>query len=372
MLVHCLVAIMPLWNVEHRVFVYDSFVRSGESVTEVQRLFRRRFNVPRHGDIPSRNTILRWVNALRSGGSLMKRQPPGPRRTVRTPENVERVRQAVLTSPRRSVCRHSAALRISNSSVRRILHRDLGFHPYKMSVVHKLTEGDYPQRAAFAEAMLQILEDEPNAILIMSDEAHFHLNGVVNRQNFRYWACENPRTLHELPLHSPKVTVWCGVGKFGIVGPYFFEENGNTVTVTADRYVNMVKTFLKTELRRRRINLPDVYFQQDGATAHTARVSMAAVRQMFPNRVISRFGDLHWPPRSPDLSMCDFFLWGYLKSLVYETKPRTLAELRQAIEQNIAQIDRQLLERVEANFRERLHICQRENGHHLNDIIFRT
>lgn len=83
----------------------------------------------------------------------------------------------------------------------------------------------------------------------MSDEAHFHLNSVVNRQNFRYRASENPHTLHE--LHSPKVTVWRGVGKFGIVGPYFFEKNGNTVTVTADRYVNMVNNFLKTELRRR-------------------------------------------------------------------------------------------------------------------------
>jgi hypothetical protein len=99
---------------------------------------------------------------------------------------------------------------------------------------------------------------------------------------------------------------------------------------------------------------------------------MAAVRQLFPNRVISRFGDLYWPPRFPDLSMCDFFLVGYLKSLVYETKPRTLAELRQAIEQNIALIDRQLLERVEANSRERLHVYQRENGRHPNDIIFRT
>ena len=124
----------------------------------------------------------------------MKNQSPGPRRTVRTPENVEHVRQAILRSPKRSVCRHSAALQISDSSVLQILHKDLGFHPYKMTVVHQLKEGDYPQRAAFAEAMLEIFKDEANAIMLMSDEAHFHLNGVVNKQNYRYWASENPRT----------------------------------------------------------------------------------------------------------------------------------------------------------------------------------
>jgi hypothetical protein len=37
-----------------------------------------------------------------------------------------------------------------------------------------------------------------------------------------------------------------------------------------------------------------------------ARASMEVVRRMFPQHVISRFGDVSWPPRSPDLSVCDF------------------------------------------------------------------
>ena len=46
------------------------------------------------------------------------------------------------------------------------------------------------------------------------------------------------------------------------------------------------------------------WFQQDGATAHTARVSMAAVGEVFGDRVISCG---LWPPRSPDLTPPDFF-----------------------------------------------------------------
>jgi hypothetical protein len=43
----------------------------------------------------------------------------------------------------------------------------------------------------------------------LSDEAHFHFSGTVNKQNFRYWSHNKPRELHQRPLHSPKVTVWC-------------------------------------------------------------------------------------------------------------------------------------------------------------------
>ena len=79
--------------------------------------------------------------------------------------------------------------------------------------------GDYAQRVDFAVRMQVILEENENAIIIMSDEAHFHLNGTVNKQNLRHWAPENPRNIHERPLHSARVTLWCAVAPFGVIGP---------------------------------------------------------------------------------------------------------------------------------------------------------
>ena len=76
-------------------------------------------------------------------------------------------------------------------------------------------------------------------------------------------------------------------------------------------------------------DLGDVWFQQDGATAHTARISLAVLRQMFPGRLVSLRGDIGWPARSPDLSMCDFFLWGYLKDKVFRHRPHTIEEIKQ-------------------------------------------
>ena len=100
--------------------------------------------------------------------------------------------------------------------------------------------------------------------------------------------------------------------------------------------------------------------------------SMRIVRNMFPEHLISRFGDVLWPSRSPDLSTCDVFLWGYLKSRFYTHKPRTLNDLKEAILQEIRPIDRQLLVCVMDDFKKRLENCIQEDGRHLTDIIFRT
>lgn len=364
---------MEPWTVEHRVFAYDSFVRNNESITAVQREFRRHFNIHRNRGVPSRNTILRWVRALRTRGVLINQRPLGAPRTVRTAENVERVRQALLRSPARSARQHAAELRISDRSVRRILHMELHFHPYKLAIVQQLQPGDYVQRMNFAREMQALIEQNENLILFMSDEAHFHLNGMVNQQNCRYWANENPRQLHVRPLHVPKVTVWCALSQTCIIGPYFFEDgHGIAVTVNSERYVEMITNFFSPELRRRRVPFRRVWFQQDGATAHTARATMNVIRPLFPGRLISRFGDVHWPPRSPDLSICDFFLWGHLKARVYLHRPRTLDDLKEAIRVEVAQVQRPMLERVYANFQERLQQCIVQNGHHMTDVIFHT
>jgi hypothetical protein len=143
----------------------------------------------------------------------------------------------------------------------------------------------------------------------MSDEAHFELSGSVNRQNMRYWSDNNPRRLHGKPLHSERITVWCGTSSVGNTGPYFVEdENGRTATVTSDLYVHMLTDFVFSALRNLGPDPAAVYFQQDGATAHTARQSINLLRTVLQHRIFSRFGDINWPAQSPYLSLCDFGL----------------------------------------------------------------
>jgi hypothetical protein len=53
------------------------------------------------------------------------------------------------------------------------------------------------------------------------------------------------------------------------------------------------------------------------------------------NVVISKGGGIPWPACSPDLSVCDYFLWGYLQCKVYLMKPRDIDELKNAIKEEI-------------------------------------
>ena len=63
--------------------------------------------------------------------------------------------------------------------------------------------------------------------------------------------------------------------------------------------------------------LDDMWFEQDGATSHTAHDTIDLLKSMFDERVISRNGPVNWLLRSCDLTSFNFFLWGYVKSLVY-------------------------------------------------------
>ena len=132
----------------------------------------------------------------------------------------------------------------------------------------------------------------------------------------------------------------------------------------------MLENFLRPKLDD--LDIEHVWFQQDGATAHTARRSLAVLREMFPGHLISLRGDVGWPARLPDLSPCDFFLWGYLKEKVFRHRPRTLEDLKERIREEINAIPLEMTRRVMENFRERLHQCIANNGHHLSDIIFKT
>ncbi|GFV42757.1 hypothetical protein TNCV_841121 [Trichonephila clavipes] len=81
-----------------------------------------------------------------------------------------------------------------------------------------------------------------------------------------------------------------------------------------------------------------------------ARATIDLLKDTFGDRLISRFGPVNWPPRSCDLTPLDYFLWGYVKSLVYADKPQTLDHLEDNIRRVIADIRPQRLEKVIENW----------------------
>ncbi|GFS92033.1 DUF4817 domain-containing protein [Trichonephila clavipes] len=179
---------------------------------------------------------------------------------------------------------------------------------------------------------------------LINDEAHFWLNGCVNKQNCRIWSEANPQVYVETPLHPEKLTVLCALWAGGIIGPYFFKNDEGHY---------------------------ELWFQQDGATCHSACATIDLLKDTFGDRLISLFGPVNWPPRSCDLTPLDYFLWGYVKSLVYADKPQTLDHLEDNIRRVIADIRPQMLEKVIEIWTSRLDYIRASRGSHMPEIIFK-
>ena len=129
---------MERWSVQQRIFCVEQFVLS-KSTVSVQREFRRKFgDDQQRGAAPSRKIIGQWVRQWCETGSVQVKARTR-RNTIRSPENIQRVRIGLERRPRRSVRRHPQLLNLSDRSMRRILHHDLHFHPYKLQIVQELT-----------------------------------------------------------------------------------------------------------------------------------------------------------------------------------------------------------------------------------------
>ncbi|GFV27252.1 uncharacterized protein TNCV_3459471 [Trichonephila clavipes] len=132
----------------------------------------------------------------------------------------------------------------------------------------------------------------------------------------------------------------------------------------------MITNFFIPELNNH--DVQELWFQQDGATCHTARATIDLLKDTFGDRLISRFGPVNWPPRSCDLTPLDYFLWGYVKSLVYADKPQTLDHLEDNIRRVIADIRPQMLEKVFENWTSRLDYIRASRGSPMPEIIFKN
>ncbi|GFU55648.1 transposable element Tc3 transposase [Trichonephila clavipes] len=203
--------------------------------------------------------------------------------------------------------------------------------------------------------------------ILFSDEAHFWLNGYLNKQNCRIWSEANPQVYVEKHCYIQKSRLFGAL--YGLVESFFKNDEGHNVTVNGDRYRAMITNFFIPEL-----NNPDVqelWFQQDGATCHTARATIDLLKDTFGDRLISRFGPVNWPPRSCDLTPLDYFLWGYVKSLVCADKPQTLDHLEDNIRRVIADIRPQMLEKVIENWTSRLDYIRASRGSPTPEILFK-
>ena len=118
-------------------------------------------------------------------------------------------------------------------------------------------------------------------------------------------------------------------------------------------------------------NLPEnhnLVYMHDGATAHTANSVKDFLYATFgEDNVISRNCKNSWPSRSPNINPCDFFLWGYLKHRVFSRKPTSLQQIKDFVNEEVANIPAEVLSRTNDSLFDRLLLLKTEAVHHIEN-----
>jgi hypothetical protein len=141
-----------------------------------------------------------------------------------------------------------------------------------------------------------------------SDEATFHVFGIVNRYNCYIWGSENLHDINEHGQDSLKV-VWCALMKNEPISSFF----GENPVVTNDTFLAMGCLSVGT------------VFHLDGAPNHFSHHVHAFLDRELPVHWIGRGGSFPWL-QSQDLTPMDFFFWEFVKDTVYCEKMQNMNE----------------------------------------------
>ncbi|KAE8747084.1 hypothetical protein FOCC_FOCC006222 [Frankliniella occidentalis] len=315
-------------------------------------LYRERYPPRRH---PAPATFRRVARRLAIDG-VFHRPPVMPRpRNAQAEDVLEHFRENPHTSQRRA----ADALGMSKTTIQRIL-ADEKFHPFKLVLNQGLRVGDPPRRMEYSQWLVDRPEPEAFAGRVLwSDECIFDNKANVNRHNMHYWSDVNPHWMRTVDFQDQwSINCWGGVLGEQVIGPHFFDGRLNGAGYLAFLQNDLPDLLAEVPLALRR----DHWFQQDGAPPHWLLAVRAHLNQVYPQRWIGRDGPVAWPARSPDLTPPDFFLWGHVKNVVYETKPDTEEELRDRIEAAFRAVTPATLVRVQRQAVLRARHCIDVNG----------
>ena len=136
-------------------------------------------------------------------------------------------------------------------------------------------------------------------------------------------------------------------------------------------YLNLLHERITQDLHQIHGNrMNRLWWIQDGAPCHRTIAVRYLLTAVFNNSIIALNHAIGWPPRSPDLTQCDFFLWGHLNSKAYSTPPANTEDLKERIsyEVNLLKENPDLVKRVMTVMKTRIELCRARNGGHLEGV----
>ena len=195
--------------IQQRLGIIKNYYPNSESVVATLRALTSIFG---RNNRPTGQAVRAIVDKFETKFTLLDVPVPKRRCIARSEEIIAAVSASIQNEPNQSIPRRSQELGIAQTTLWRIMQKDLGRHAFKIKLTQEKKPLDHLKRRNFPNWALAKLEEneEFHRKIISSDEAHFWLNGFVNKQNMRYWSSINSNLLLETSLHPQKVTVWCG------------------------------------------------------------------------------------------------------------------------------------------------------------------
>lgn len=307
-----------------------------------------------------RQTVHRTIARYKQLGTYMDRPGKGRPRTVLTQQLKDTVKKKVKRNPKRSIRKMAKQLKISKTSMSRMVHEGLKGYPYKMRKRHGLTDVHKEKRLKRCKLLLKRAVRGDHLMTLYSDEKVFTLEETYNPQNTRIIA----RTAKEADdmgrsisrvAHPQSIMVWAGVCATGKT-PLVFVKPG--AKINKEYYIKEILVKHLLPWSRSHFKGARWTFQQDSAPAHMAKVTQKWCATHLPDFIRTE----EWPSNSPDLNPLDFSVWAVLEKEACSVRHPTLDSLRAALKKAWDQIDTDYLRRVIESVPTRLRKVIAANG----------
>jgi hypothetical protein len=350
------------YKFSHREYalMVRAYILSGENVSAALRMYKELYPNERK---PSHNTMLRaWHSLLEFGQFYTPSHARGyAKQLPELHDDVVKYFKEHPHSSTREVARHFQASQYSVWSIITSIMR-----PFHKQKVQELSDNNRQPRVSFCEWLL----GNPDANILFTDECLFTRIGAFNTHNEHYWSYVTPKLSKRKPKHHQirfSLTVWAGVFNDNIIGPYFVEER-----LTRESYLVILREMLPNIMNEVPLAyLQSLYFQLNVVPPQELRAVRAYLSDEFGARWIGCGGPVPWPPRSPDLTPVNFYLWNEIRHRVYVSEPTSVGDLRNriidAFEDVKAQKNR--LISLKKNLRKRAHVCISERGGEFEKLL---
>ena len=306
-------------------------------------------------------TVHRIITRYNETGTADDRPRSGRPATVNTPKLRRALKGRIQRNNQRSMRRMAKELKTNRETVRSIVTKTFGLHPYKLLKAQLLTERQKLKRLQRSSTLLQRFRNQKHRRILFTDEKVFTIEQYHNRQNDRELLTKgshkDPNRTRVTHTQGPaSVMVWAGICATGKT-PLVFIERG--VKINSEVYQNMladdVVPWAESQFGNRLWT-----FQQDGAPSHIAKATQDFCKEHFKD-LISKD---EWPPASPDLNPMDYSVWGLLEQELAGKRFQTIAALKRALQKAWDEVTTDELRKIVDNFPKRLQACIDAQGGH--------